>query len=80
MKLVPPEPDNRTDVEDSIKKAKANDKELVRININNLREVKADALIELLNALKENTIVEILEMSNVGMTDAVGRVGVSYLH
>ncbi len=74
LKIVPPEPDNTTDVEDCIKKAKANDKELTRININNLREVKADVLIELLNALKENTIVEILEMANVGMTDAVGRV------
>jgi tropomodulin len=74
LKIVPPEPDNTTDVEDCIKKAKANDKELTRININNLREVKADVLIELLNALKENTIVEILEMANVGMTDAVGRI------
>lgn len=74
LRIVPPEPDNTTDVEDCIKKAKANDKELTRININNIREVKADVLIELLNALKGNTTVEILEMANVGMTDAVGRV------
>jgi hypothetical protein len=74
LKIVPPEPDNTTDVEDCIKKAKANDKELTRININNIREVKADVLIELLNALKENTTVQILEMVNVGMTDSVGRV------
>ena len=36
--------------------------------------MKADVLKELLNALKENTHVEVLEMSNVGMTDSVGRV------
>lgn len=74
LKIVPPEPDNTTDVEDCIKKAKANDKELTRININNIREVKADVLIELLNALKGNTTVEVLEMANVGMTDTSGRV------
>ena len=74
LKIVPPEPDNTTNVEDCIKKAKANDKELTRININNIRDVKADVLIELLNALKENTTVEVLEMANVGMTDTSGRV------
>ena len=79
LKIIPPEPDNTTDVEDCIKKAKANDKELKRININNIREVKADTLIELLNALKENTTVEILEMANVGMTDTSGRVRTNFI-
>lgn len=74
LKIVPPEPDNTTNVEDCIKRAKANETEFVKININNVREVKADVLTELLNSLKENTHVEILEMSNVGMTDPVGRV------
>lgn len=76
LRIIPPEPDNTTDVEDCIRKASANDKELTRININNLREVKAEVLKELLNGLKENTHVEVLEMANVGMTDSVGRVGV----
>ena len=79
LKIIPPEPDNTTDVEDCIKKATANDKELKRININNIREVKADVLIELLNALKANSNVESLEMANVGMTDAIGRVRFSFL-
>jgi hypothetical protein len=74
LKILPPEPDNTTDVEDCIKKAKANDKELIRININNIKEVKADVLKELLNSLKENTNVKTLEMAHVGMTDSVGRV------
>ena len=78
LKLLPPEPDNTTDVEDCIKKAKANDKEFKRININNIKEINADVLKDLLNALKENTIVEILEMANVGMTDSVGRVGLIF--
>jgi len=74
LKILPPEPDNTTDVEDCIKKAKANGKEFVRININNIKEVNADVLKELLNSLKENTNVKTLEMANVGMTDSVGRV------
>ena len=74
LRLIPPEPDNTTDVEDCIRKAKANDKELIRININNIREIKAEILKDLLNALKENTNVKTLEMANVGMTDSVGRV------
>ncbi|CAF1082121.1 unnamed protein product [Adineta ricciae] len=73
LRIVPPEPDNTTDVEDCIKKASANDKDLTRININNIRDVKADVLKDLLNALKENTHVEVLEMANVGMTDIAGR-------
>ncbi|UJR15508.1 hypothetical protein I4U23_002449 [Adineta vaga] len=73
LRIVPPEPDNTTNVEDCIKKASANDKELIRININNIRDVKVDVLKDLLNALKENTYVEVLEMVNVGMTDSVGR-------
>ncbi len=79
LKIVPPEPDNTTDVEDCIKKAKANEKDFTRININNIKEVKPDVLKELLNSLKENKHVEILEMANVGMTDSVGRVRNFYL-
>ncbi|CAF0740553.1 unnamed protein product [Adineta steineri] len=74
LKILPPEPDNTTDVEDCIKKAKANDSGFTRININNIKEVKPDVLKELLNSLKDNTYVQTLEMANVGMTDSVGRV------
>jgi tropomodulin len=74
LKIVPPEPDNTTNIEDCIKKAKANEKELTRINLNNIRDVKAEVLKELIDALKENKHVEILEMVNVGMTDSIGRV------
>jgi hypothetical protein len=77
LRILPPEPDNTTDVEDCIKKAKANEKDFTRININNIKEVKADVLKELLDSLKENTNVLTLEMSNVGMTDSVGRVCLS---
>ena len=77
LKILPPEPDNTTDVEDCIKRAKANEKDFTRININNIKEVKADVLKELLESLKDNTNVQILEMANVGMTDSVGRVCLS---
>ncbi|CAF1398300.1 unnamed protein product, partial [Didymodactylos carnosus] len=74
LKLVPHEPDNTTDVEDCIKKANANDGELKRININNIREIPTETMKELLNALKTNTNVQVLEMSNIGMPDSVGKV------
>jgi len=74
FKIIPPEPDNTTDVEDCIKRSKANESDFKRININNIRDVKPDVLTELLNSLKENTNVEILEMANVGMTDVSGHV------
>ena len=74
LRIIPPEPDNTTDVEDCIKRAKANETSFTRININNIKEIKADVLKDLLNALKENTHVEVLEMANIGMTDSVGRV------
>lgn len=74
LRILPPEPDNTTDVEDCIKRAKANEASLTRININNIKEINADVLKALLNALKENTHVEMLEMANIGMTDSVGRV------
>jgi len=74
FKIIPPEPDNTTDVEDCIKRSKANESDFKRININNIRDVKPDVLTELLNSLKENTNVEILEMANVGMTDVSGHI------
>ena len=74
LRIIPPEPDNTTDVEDCIKKAKANEKDFIRININNIKEVRAEVLKELLDSLKDNTYVQTLEMANVGMTDSVGRV------
>lgn len=74
LKILPPEPDNTTDIEDCIKRAKANEKDFTRININNIKEVNADVLKELLEALKNNTNVLTLEMAHVGLTDSVGRV------
>jgi hypothetical protein len=71
---VAPEPNNTTDVEGCIKQAKENGKDFIKININNIREIQPEVIQELLNALKENTTVEVLEMANVGMTDANGRV------
>ncbi|CAF2500922.1 unnamed protein product [Rotaria sp. Silwood2] len=73
LKLIPPEPDNTTSIEECIVKAKADEKELIRINLNNIQGIKADVLKDLLNSLKQNTHLEVLEMANVGMTDSVGR-------
>ena len=61
-------------MEDCIKRAKANETSFTRININNIKEINAEVLKDLLNALKENNHVEVLEMANIGMTDSVGRV------
>lgn len=74
LRILPPEPDNTTDVEDCIKRAAANENDFKRININNIKEINADVLKQLLNSLKDNTNVQTLEMANIGMTDSVGRV------
>lgn len=39
LKFVPPEPDNKTDVEQSIKRLEENDSELTSLNLNNIKVV-----------------------------------------
>ncbi|GFO26641.1 tropomodulin [Plakobranchus ocellatus] len=73
LKIVPDEAPNMTDVEDSIKKLKSNDKELKSLNINNIKNISIERLIELCEALKENTVCVRFDMASVAATDKVAK-------
>ncbi|KAL3884519.1 hypothetical protein ACJMK2_024654 [Sinanodonta woodiana] len=70
---LPMEPPNPTDVEDSLKRIKENDQKLKHLNLNNIKNISNERLIEFSEALTTNTHLETLEMANVKMTDTVAK-------
>ena len=74
LKVLPFEPDNQTDVEESIAKIKQNDPSLTSLNLNNIKNISYEKMNHLLNAMKENTNLTTLSMCNIDMPDAVGQV------
>ncbi|XP_061167763.1 tropomodulin-1-like isoform X2 [Saccostrea echinata] len=70
---VPDEPPNTTDVEESLQKLKDNDPKLKHLNLNNIKNISVERLIEICDALKTNTVLENLEMASVNMTDKVAK-------
>ncbi len=40
LKFVPPEPDNKTDVDESIKRVTSNDSTLTHLNLNNIKVIR----------------------------------------
>lgn len=79
LKILPPEPDNQTDIEDCINKVEANDAALSTINLNNIKNISLERLKHLIEALKSNTTVKILSMANVDMPDSVAKTLVDML-
>jgi tropomodulin len=73
LKMYTEEAPNPTDVEESIKKLKSNDKELKSLNLNNIKNVSIERLVEVCEALKGNTVCARLDMASVDATDKVGR-------
>ncbi|XP_071497533.1 tropomodulin-1-like [Diadema antillarum] len=63
------EPPNTTDVEGSLKKLKANDKELKNLNLNNIKEIKMDIIKDIFAAVGDNTVLESLSMASTGLAD-----------
>lgn len=78
LKFVAPEPDNSTDVEESIKKLQSNDESLTSLNLNNIKNISIEKLNKIFEALETNTHLKILNMSNVDMPDSVAK-GVAYM-
>lgn len=79
LRIVPNEPDNMTDVEESIKKLKANDAELKTLNLNNIKNISIERLIEVCAAVKSNTVLVRLDMAGVAATDRVAEALASSL-
>ncbi|XP_069102435.1 tropomodulin-1-like isoform X1 [Argopecten irradians] len=71
LRLVPAEPPNNTDVEESIKQIQGNDAKLKTLNLNNIKNISNERQMEIIEGLKSNTCLETLEMANVAMTDKV---------
>ncbi|XP_067878767.1 tropomodulin-4 [Heterodontus francisci] len=70
-KPVPDEPPNDTDVEKTLKKIKNNDKDLVEVNLNNIKDVPIQTLKEFAEAMKHNTQVKRLCMVATRSNDPV---------
>ncbi|CAO1426843.1 unnamed protein product [Diamesa hyperborea] len=68
-KIYPAEAPNATDPEDSIKRVKDNDNKLTDLNWNNIKNISDEKFEKLATALKNNTQLEVLSLTNVGLTD-----------
>ncbi|KAM8706631.1 hypothetical protein ACLKA7_010833 [Drosophila subpalustris] len=68
-KLFPMDPPNSTDVEESIKRVKDDDSKLIDLNLNNIKNISDEKLEQLIAALPQNEHLEVLSLTNVGLTD-----------
>ncbi|CAG2199773.1 TMOD [Mytilus edulis] len=73
LKLMPNEPENKTDVVESLQKLKDNDSSLKHLNLNNIKNISLERLCEFCEALKTNTQLETLEMASTAATDKVAK-------
>ncbi|XP_060649797.1 tropomodulin isoform X5 [Drosophila nasuta] len=69
QKLFPSDPPNSTDVEESIKRVKDDDNKLIDLNLNNIKNISDEKLEQLFAALPQNEHLEVLSLTNVGLTD-----------
>ncbi|XP_064595955.1 tropomodulin-1-like [Liolophura sinensis] len=74
LKIIPNEPPNPTDVEETLEKLKNNDSKLVNVNLNNIKNISLERLIELSEALATNSHLKVLHMANTGFTDKAAKV------
>ncbi|RNA24855.1 Tropomodulin [Brachionus plicatilis] len=79
LKFVPPEPDNKTDVEESIKKLQENDSSLCSLNLNNIKNISHERMKQVIEAMKTNTNCKNLSMANIEMPDSVAKTIVDML-
>ncbi|CDS41704.1 tropomodulin [Echinococcus multilocularis] len=71
LKIVPDEPPNMTDVEESIKKLAADDASLTVLNLNNIKCLGPEVVSRLFTALGENTKLHELHMAGTNLTSAM---------
>ncbi|CAB0002116.1 unnamed protein product [Nesidiocoris tenuis] len=68
-KAYPQEPPNDTDVDKTLQQVKDDDHELLTLNWNNIRNISDEKFTDLFMALRENTHLETLSLTNVGLLD-----------
>ncbi|GAA27593.2 Tropomodulin [Clonorchis sinensis] len=70
-KPIPDEPPNTTDVEESITRLGKNDPELTDLNLNNIKNMSAEVVKRLSEALKTNTKLRKLKMASTALTNVM---------
>ncbi|XP_018615032.1 tropomodulin-1-like isoform X3 [Scleropages formosus] len=70
-KRVPDEQPNLTDVEETLKKIKSNDPNLLEVNLNNIRNIPVPTLKAYADALKGNAVVQRLSIVGTRSNDLV---------
>lgn len=73
-KILPPEPDNDVDPEKTAKQIMENDPNLTSLTWNNIKYIPRETFKKLFNALKTNTHLQELNLSNTGLTDGPAEV------
>ncbi|XP_005996544.1 tropomodulin-4 [Latimeria chalumnae] len=68
---VPDEPPNPTNVEETLKKLRSNDKDLEEVNLNNIKDIPVPTLKEICEAMKKNTQVKKLSLVATRSNDPV---------
>ncbi|XP_065087089.1 tropomodulin-1 isoform X5 [Ochlerotatus camptorhynchus] len=69
QKVYPAEKPNMTDPEETIKRIKDDDSKLVDANLNNIKTISDEQYEKMFAALQSNTHLEVLSLTNVGLTD-----------
>ncbi|KAM7362129.1 tropomodulin isoform 6-T7 [Cochliomyia hominivorax] len=69
QKVYPMDPPNNTDVDESIKRVKEDDSKLIELNLNNIKNISDEKFEQLFEALPQNEHLEVLSLTNVGLTD-----------
>uniref|UniRef100_A0A1B0FAL3 Tropomodulin n=1 Tax=Glossina morsitans morsitans TaxID=37546 RepID=A0A1B0FAL3_GLOMM len=69
QKVYPMDPPNNTDVDESIKRVKEDDPKLIELNFNNIKNISDEKFEQLFEVLPKNEHLEVLSLTNVGLTD-----------
>ncbi|KAI6227497.1 hypothetical protein M3Y99_01247400 [Aphelenchoides fujianensis] len=65
----PTEPDNDTNVDDSIRRLQQNDPKLVKVNLNNMKRTPVPQIKRIIEAIGQNEHIEMLSLANMGLYD-----------
>jgi len=71
FKIFPEEPDNTTNVEDTLDRIHNNDSGLTEVNLNNIKDIPIPTLKEIFEAMKGNSHVESLSIAATRSNDPV---------
>ncbi|KAF2889603.1 hypothetical protein ILUMI_16570, partial [Ignelater luminosus] len=69
QKIFPQDPPNNTNPDETLRQVKEDDSKLVDLNWNNIKNISDDKFDVLFDALANNTHLETLSLTNVGLTD-----------